>query len=143
MDTRESEDRLLEYMASDSKVSAPEGFTQKVMTRATLERVTRVNRYLSPVRPLHIAVAGLVTFCLIVFVLLLPDGNTPGWVQSILSNIPGLNEVNVPVIKPLSLSVKGFDIPSLFVYLSISLFLLTIFDRVLSTYFSRNKERET
>jgi hypothetical protein len=142
MDSRERDDELLKYMVSGTKQMAPEGFTEKVMTRATLERVTRASRYESPVRPLFIAAAGVVAFTLIIIALLLPDGDSTGRLPAFLKELTGSFNLSLPHLKPIQLPDTGFDIPSLFVYLAIALFLLTLFDRALSGYFSRKRESD-
>lgn len=141
MDSRDRDDKLLKYMVSDTKLRAPEGFTEKVMTRATLERVTRVSRYESPVKPQFILAAGVVALVLIIVALLLPDSDVSGWAPAFLNELTGNIQFSLPQLKPLQLPDHGIDIPSLFVYLAIALFLLTLFDRVLSGYFNRKREK--
>lgn len=140
MDSRERDDKLLKYMVSDTKLRAPEGFTEKVMTRAILERVTRVSRYESPVKPKFIMAAGLVAVALIIIALFLPESDLSGRGLALLNDLIGSFNFSLPELKPIHLPDTGFHIPSLFVYLAIALFLLTLFDRVLSGYFNRKRE---
>jgi hypothetical protein len=140
MDRKEREHDLLKYMVSDTKLRAPEGFTEKVMTRATLERVTRVIRYESPVKPHYIVAAGVVAVVLIVIALFLPKSDLSGKGLALFSDMAGNLNFSLPELKPIHLPDTGFDIPSLFVYLAIALFLLTLFDRALSGYFNRKRD---
>lgn len=141
MDSRERDDKLLKYMVSDTKLRAPEGFTEKVMTRATLERVTRASRYESPVKPGFILAAVVVAFTLITFALLLPESDLSVRGLALFNDLTGSFQLTLPDLKPIQLPANGFDIPSLFVYLAIALFLLTLLDRILSGYFNRKRER--
>lgn len=141
MDSRERDDKLLKYMVSDTKLRAPEGFTEKVMTRATLERVTRASRYESPVKPGFILAAVVVAFTLITFALLLPESDLSVRGLALFNDLTGSLHLTLPDFKPIQLPAYEFDIPSLFVYLAIALFLLTLLDRALSGYFNRKREK--
>jgi hypothetical protein len=137
MDNIEREETLMRYMISDTHEKAPAGFTEKVMTRATLERVTRVIRYESPVSSRFFVVAGFVSAILLASALFLPGISLPesfvNDVNGLLTNIYRLLPNPEPV-----LSDKSLNIPAMFVYLSIALLMLLLFDRLLSSLFRRS-----
>ncbi len=138
MDSSERENKLLKYMISDTRVNAPDGFTEKVMTRVTLERVTRATHYESPfkLRP--------VLSVLAVAVLLITVSQIPANLDS--DFLPNLSFTFLSEMKSLLPDLRLFDtnglnIPAMFVYLSVSVFILVIFDRFLSAIFRKSNEK--
>jgi hypothetical protein len=141
MNKEDNDDRLLRYLVSDTHESAPEGFTQKVMTRVTLERVTRATRYESPVKPWPIVVAGAITAIILLTLSTLQGSDITNSLSGFLSGIPALIDSILPDMQmPKS---GGINIPAMFVYLSVSILLLTLFDRLLNSLFSKEKGKES
>jgi len=137
MDRDRNEERLLRLLVRDSRETAPEGFTDNVMTRVTLERVSRATRYESPVKP-AVAIGFLVTTVgLIIISALLPEGSD--WNIFTGKIIETIREIK-PTLPDLKLAGEpDINIPVMFVYLSVAIFLLTLLDGVLSTIFGRRR----
>ena len=137
MDKDRNEDRLLRYLVRDNRETAPEGFTDKVMTRVTLERVSRATRYESPVKPATAIGFVAVTVSLIILSSLLPEGSS--WNIFTGKIIDTIREIK-PTLPDLKLAGESdINIPVMFVYLSVAIFLLTLLDGVLSTLFRRRR----
>jgi hypothetical protein len=137
MDKDRNEERLLRYLVRDNRETAPEGFTDKVMTRVTLERVSRATRYESPVKPATAIGFVAVTVSLIILSSLLPEGSS--WNIFTGKIIDTIREIK-PTLPDLKLAGEpDINIPVMFVYLSVAIFLLTLLDGVLSTLFRRRR----
>jgi len=138
MDSAEKENKRLKYMISNTKLEAPDGFTEKVMTRVTLERVARATHYESPVKLRHIF--SLVAAAALLIALSQLPANfdsdyLPTFSFSFFSKIQSL-------LPDLRISdTSGFNIPAMFIYLSVSIFFLLIFDRFLSAIFRKSNEK--
>jgi len=137
MDSSERENKKLKYMISDTRLNAPDGFTEKVMTRVTLERVTRATHYESPFK-LRPVLSVLAVAALLITVSQLPASFDSDF-------LPNLSFTFFSEIKSLLPDLRLFDtdglnIPAMFVYLTVSVFILVIFDRFLSSIFRRSNE---
>jgi hypothetical protein len=132
---------------NDTSESAPEGFTQKVMTRITLERVTRATRYESPAMLRPLLTAGAVITVILFLLSALPGSDAPSYLTGFFSEVSSLldsliSDLNlIKLIPDMNLTKSGdINYPTLVVYLTISIALLTIFDRILNHLFMKRRE---
>jgi len=128
-------DILKEYIDPERIEKAPEGFALKTMARVRIEAGTVSGRERLWKRYLVPSVAMLVTTSLIAFVILLPDTNGTSLIRAIAEKT-GIAGVSLPQFNMDLLS--GFSFPSIVSYLLIGIFMLMLFDRVLSIFFRRN-----
>lgn len=135
----EKDDRLLKYLTSDTKEHAPDGFTERVMTRITLERVTRATNYTPPFKLQSIILTGTLFLLLISILALLPGSDLP---DNLFGTVSGFFSEFKPLLPDFkSLSPDGINIPAVLVWLSVSVFLLTLFDRALASFFRNNRKK--
>lgn len=138
MDSSERENKLLKYMISDTRLNAPDGFTEKVMTRVTLERVTRATHYKSPFR-LRPVLSVLAVAVLLISVSQIPANLDSDFLPNLSFTFFGELKSLLPDLR--LFDTNGLNIPVMFVYLSVSVFILIIFDRFLSSVFRRSNEK--
>ncbi len=135
----EEDDRLVKYLMSETKEHAPDGFTERVMTRITLERVTWATSYTPPFKLPSMILTGTLFLLLISILAILPGSDLPdnlfGSVRGFLSEFKPL----LPDFKPFG--PDGISIPTVLVWLSVSVFLLTLFDRALASFFRNNRKK--
>jgi len=138
MDSSERDDRLMKYIVSDTRLKAPDGFTEKVMTRVTLERVSRATQYESPFK------ARLVLISLTVAVLLVILSQLPVNLESrylSTSMFAFLGNLGSIIPDPDLSRISGLSIPPVYLYIAVTIPLLMIFDRFLSSFFRRRIEK--
>ncbi len=128
-------DILKEYIDPERIEKAPEGFLLKTMARVRIEAGTGPVKERLLIRNLVPALAVLITISLVAFVILLPDTNGTSLIRAIAEKT-GIAGVSLPQLNMDLLS--GFSFPSIVSYLLIGIFMLMLFDRVLSIFFRRN-----
>ena len=138
MDSSERENKKLKYMISDTRLNAPDGFTEKVMTRVTLERVTRATHYESQFK-LRPVLSVLAVAVLLISVSQLPANFDSDFLPNLSFTFSGELKSLLPDLR--LFDTNGLNIPVMFVYLSVSVFILIIFDRFLSSIFRRSNEK--
>lgn len=136
----QEKDILKEYIDPERIEKAPDGFSLKTMARVHIEAGTGPERERFLIRNLVPAVAGLITIILIALVILLPDTNGTSLIRTIVEKT-GIAGVSFPQFDIDLLT--GFSIPSIVSYLLIGIFMLLLFDRVLSLFFHRNRDNLT
>ena len=132
-----SEDILSRYINPDKIEIAPEGFTEKIMTRIQIEKsyspVTR--RYL---RNFKVPLISLViTISLIIPAIL---GSANGKDSMFFSFFEPLLDKNIVLPAFNFDKFTGFTLPGWLVYIAIGIFFLSLFDRVLNTFFNRERK---
>lgn len=138
MDNRDqNDDRLLRYLVSDTGRKAPEGFTERIMTRVTLEKIARNRIGESPVNTRILAGAISLVVIAAVVLSLLPDGELTVLMKSAAKSLGGY--LRLPVELPLKTGMADIEIPAMFAYLSLSVLMLILLDRFLSRLFTRGK----
>jgi hypothetical protein len=131
-----NEDRLKDYIYPEGIEKAPEGFTAKIMSRIQLEPVTVKPRERAGRLRLVPLISVAVTLILVAAAVFLPDkssASTSGPISDFMKNIY-LHLTSVDI----SSHIK-FNIPVTFVYISVAVFMLSFFDRVLNVFFHRDK----
>jgi hypothetical protein len=130
------EDDILRQFIDTARIDkAPEGFTQKVMTRVRFE--TKPDRIRESLwRRIRIpAISASITLILAIIASILPDtgAKTP----------PGLKfiqNISLPDFKFNFDSYFNFNLPVLVTYLLVAIVFLLIFDKALSGLFHRGKK---
>jgi len=137
MDKQEkfADDILKDYLAPETKVKAPEGFTSNIMSRIMVEplpsSISQKQRRRNPVP--FVSALIFTAFVLAAFLIGGNGEQTSLPIASFLNSI----RINIPTIN-LSL-IKGFVMPEWLVYLAVSILLLTIFDIVLYELFHKEE----
>jgi len=130
-----TDDILKDYLSPETSEMAPEGFTSKVMSAITVEPIpASINQKIHKRNAIPVVSAVIFTFFVIAAFLM--GGNTEQTSIPLVNFVKSLR-IEVPVVD-LSF-LRGFEMPQWMVYLSISLLLLTIFDRALFTIFKKER----
>jgi hypothetical protein len=133
---KNKEDLLNKYINPEKIEKAPEGFTTKVMTRIQLEtadvKVAGRVRY----RNFIPAISAFVTISLVLAAILIPGSQTDPLSQPVLEFFKRI-KFSLPEVD--FTSIFNSDVPVLLIYVIIGLSVLTLFDRVLSVLFHREK----
>ncbi|HUV00720.1 MAG TPA: hypothetical protein VMW32_07150 [Bacteroidales bacterium] len=130
------EDLLRKYISPERIEKAPEGFTVRIMTQIRTDtRRAEVHGRFSR-KSLVPLVSAVITFTLIIATVLLPgNGNDSAGLKffSFIRNI----DFSLP---PIDLTpVLDYNIPGWLTYVFISILILSLFDRLLSGFFHREK----
>jgi hypothetical protein len=126
-------DLLKEFITPEMSGKAPEGFTNRVMTRVMLEKeVNRkgflLNRFRVPI------VVGLISAVLITSTAIFSSPSENPWLNTASDTMQKIT-FKMP---PLSDSIlTSENIPVIIIYITIALFLLSLFDRGLKNLFHR------
>jgi hypothetical protein len=134
---KSDKDILDRYIKPEKIEKAPEGFTEKLMTRIQLEEVSYSVIGLSFKKIKVPIISVLITATLTV--------------SAILGPAPDKDSVIFPILKPLSdlrinfpeidfNILKGIVLPGWMIYVAIGIFMLAIFDRVLNRFFQRDRK---
>jgi multisubunit Na+/H+ antiporter MnhB subunit len=127
-------DILADYINRERIEKAPEGFTEKIMTRiqveSTPERVKEKFR-LNILVPL---VSGIITVALVISAILFASPEKETTFSSVVKLLQNL-QINIPEFR--FGSFTGFNLPGWLIYLAVGLFVLTLFDRALYNLFHR------
>lgn len=125
-------DRLKEFLNSVETEKAPEGFTHKLMTEIMIEPLPVLRPARQREKSIVPVISAGITILFILIALLLPEMKLiyPGFkwpvnLEKISSLIPEIN-----LTWTLSMSF-----PQIMAYVTVSIFLLLIFDRSISRYF--------
>jgi hypothetical protein len=124
-------DRLNLFMSPAEIESAPEGFTEKLMIQIRMESVSVHSTAMNERSLVPFISAGITAIFVLIALLLpgtesyFPDFKWTGKMDKISSILP---EINLPWTFSMSL-------PEIMAYVTISIFLLLIFDRTLSRFF--------
>lgn len=131
-----SEDDLLRRYIDPERIDkAPEGFTDKIMTRIRFETVPGSNVESLWKRVRIPVISAFITVVLGVIAIILPDtgsGRFPVFDY--------LKDVKLPDLKIHLDSYLGFSMPALMTYLLVALVLLILFDKALSGLFSKKEK---
>ena len=130
------DDLLREYFNTSVIENAPAGFTEKVMTRVSLEaRPARQREKLRSAYTVPV-ISAMVTLILAVTALLLPaaGNNLQG-----MSWIKLAKNIKLPAVEFNLDTLLNFSVPGYLPYLFLCLLFLTIFDRGLSILFHKGK----
>jgi hypothetical protein len=138
MKTRQEykEDPLSRYLNHESIEKAPEGFTSKVMSRTQYETVNEKFALGKRKKDLVPVISIVITVLLVAASLLIPTNSNPA-IADPVSNLFKSISVQLPRIKIESL--LNLNLPATLVYISVSILILTFFDRALNGIFHRNK----
>jgi len=142
MDNKENHERdiIQEYIDPEMIEKAPKGFSQKTMARIRIEagrvpvRERLRFRYLTPF------IAGLVTIILITSLILVEESDGSS-VFSFIAERTGISNIALPQLE-IDL-FTGIDLPSVTIYLVIGIFILAVFDRLLSLFFHRKRDKSS
>jgi hypothetical protein len=132
---RKNEDDLLgRYINPDRIEKAPEGFTEKLMARIAVEREPlRIPREIRLIPGISAGVTLMLIIMAIIFSS--PAENT------ILSGVMKyLRNMDLHILQVKMDTISGFNIPSLAFYIVIGFFVLTLFDRAISTLFHGHRQ---
>ena len=131
---RNKEDILRQYLDPEMIEKAPEGFTSKVMTRIQLEKQPLVIKHSFWRKNSIPVISCAVVILLIGAAFLVPDSESDSMALPVLKLIKNIKstlpELNIS-------SVLQLTLPSVLIYVSIGLLVLTLFDRALYGIFHR------
>jgi hypothetical protein len=131
-----SEDLLRQYITPEQVEKAPEGFTSKVMSQIQIEPLQLKERSRLRNRNLIPVISWAITVLLILAALLIPESKTDSVVLTFSQLFNGI-KITLPEFD-LS-SVFNFSMPSLLTYIIIGILFLSLFDKMLSMFFHREK----
>lgn len=132
-----NEDALRFYINPEKVEKAPEGFTEKIMTRIQMEKsyspagIRRIRNFNIP------AIYLLITVILIITAIVVSAGNTDSAFYSLFKPVSDL-KLSFPEFSFDTFS--GFSMPGWLIYLALGIFFLSLFDRILNTLFSRHRK---
>ncbi len=128
---------MLKSLFNKTGDTAPEGFTEKVMALVAVERITPKSKHESPVKLSTVMGILAVTIASVVITGILHGRNPSETPLPILQVISERARSLLPDIQ--ANSKHGITLPMMFVYLSASLFLLMIFDGIVTALLDRKK----
>jgi hypothetical protein len=136
-DNKNFDDSLLrEYINPETREKAPEDFTLNTMSlilsESTFAKTSGVKKRVNRV-PIY---SSIITLSLIATAFLTPEGKTNILTPDLFRFIKNIH-VSIPRID--ITSIFNADLPGILIYLSISIFILTLLDSGLSFYFHREK----
>ena len=130
------EDNLRQYLDPEMIEKAPDGFTSNVMTRIQLEKQPSVVSHNMLRKHSVPVISGAVILLLLAAAFLIPGSESDSIALPILKLLKNIKtsfpEVNFS-------SVLSLTLPSVLMYVSIGIFVLTLFDRALERIFHREK----
>ena len=129
------EDILSRYITPKRFEKTPEGFTQRTMIRIQSEKAPVANREKSVYDYSIPLISLLITLAFIVAAVFSSSSNEYILGLSILKSVGtiSLPEFNID-------KIFSFPFPELLIYISMGIFLLLIFDQVLSRFFNRERK---
>jgi hypothetical protein len=131
------DDLLRQYINPEKTEKAPEGFTSKVMTHIQMETASSAIVTRSVKRNLVPLISIAVTVLLIVTALLIPGEKSDPLSLPVLNLLKNIKSA-VPAVDLSSLFKLNF--PTVMIYVSIGIFVLSFFDRALYMIFHREKK---
>lgn len=127
-------DYLGQYLNPDGIEKAPEGLTEKIMSRIHVEQVPlkvyRGYRF----NVLVPAISAIITVVLIVFIVIFSSPADNNILSGVFKYISKLS-FKIPVFTTDTFS--GFSLPAILTYIAIGFFILMLFDRVLNRLFHK------
>jgi hypothetical protein len=131
-----SEDILSGYINPKKIEKAPEGFSDRVMTRIQTEKSPFVAARSSSRNYLIPLFSGIITIILIVSAIFL--SSTENSASYLL--LKPLRDIRITLPEISFEKLSGFNLPELMIYISIGIFMLLIFDRILDVFFHRERK---
>lgn len=125
-------DRLKKYMTRADTEMAPDGFTDKLMTQIRMETATTAHSSASGKRGLIPYISTVITALLILTVLIFPGAESVSPVFSWLGKLDQINSIMTGIRFNWTFAMS---LPEIMVYVTVSIFMLLIFDRTLSRFF--------
>ncbi|MBI5008550.1 MAG: hypothetical protein HZB98_02635 [Bacteroidia bacterium] len=125
-------DQLKKYMTRADTERAPEGFTDKLMIQIRMETATNTHSSAPVKRGLIPIFSTGITVLLILTLILLPGAESVSPVFSWLGKLDQINSIMTGIRFKWTFSIS---LPEIMGYLTVSIFLLLIFDRSLSRFF--------
>jgi hypothetical protein len=131
------EDILKRYMTPDRIEKAPGGFTERIMTKIRTEekplfvKSNSWNNYMIPV------ISGTVTIILVIAAVTLSANQND---SSVYSFLKPLAETNIVFPKISFDRFANLTLPGWIIYLSLSIFFLSLLDGFLNTMFKRGRK---
>jgi hypothetical protein len=132
------DDLLRQYINPEKTEKAPEGFTSKVMNRIQMEPTSSAVVTGSIKRNLVPVISIAVTVLLIVAAFLMPGEKTDPLSLQVLNLLKNVKSA-IPSVD-LSFLIK-LNFPTVMIYVSVGIFVLSFFDRALYMIFHREKEK--
>jgi multisubunit Na+/H+ antiporter MnhB subunit len=130
-------DILPDYINRERIEKAPEGFTEKIMTRIQVESApVRVKEKLQ-LNILVPLVSGIITIALIISAILFASPEKETTFSSVVKYFQNLR-INIPEFR--FGSFTRLNLPGWLIYLAVGLFVLTLFDRALYNLFYRERK---
>jgi amino acid transporter len=130
------EDHLRQYINPEMIEKAPEGFTEKVMTRIQIETSQLKIRKKTFARSKVPVISAVFTMILMIAAIFLPSSGSDHF---ILPGLKLIKNIDLPAIKIIFDSLFNLNVPGWLPYLFICILILTIFDRGLNGLFHREK----
>jgi hypothetical protein len=128
-------DILREWIDKTGKDTAPSGFTEKIMARIEVE-ITPAQVYKNPIS-ITFRLGALSVLSLLIILSVFSAGSSElAWFDTISEKISQLN-ISIPQLTEFGSLMSNF---SFLIYISIGIFMVVLFDRVLSRIFN-NKAR--
>jgi hypothetical protein len=130
------EDLLKQYINPERIEKAPEGFTSKVMSRIQVEPVPLRSANKIGNKSLIPFISIAVTILFFLAALLIPGG------ESDALTFPGLrlfNDIKVSLPKIDITYILSISLPASFIYIVVTILILTLFDRALNIFFHRER----
>jgi hypothetical protein len=134
--SRQNENDILGKYINPGRIErAPEGLTEKIMTRIQVEKAPLRIHGKFPLNIMVPVISVMITLALIVLAVIFssPSENT---ILSVIIKSIGNLKFTIPEIKINTLS--GFSLPALVIYIAIGFFILTLFDKALNRLFRRH-----
>jgi hypothetical protein len=133
--SRQNEDDYLgQYLNPEGIEKAPEGLTEKIMSRIHVEKVLLKVHKRYRFNVLVPAISAIITIAFIVFIVIFSSPADNNILSGVFKYIPKLS-LNIPVFTTDTFS--GFNLPAIVTYISIGFFILMIFDRFLNRLFHK------
>ena len=132
-----NKDILDRYIKPEKIEKAPAGFTDRVMNRIKTEKIPSAagNNFLSNYR-IPLIYIGVTLVFLIFAVITTPTEND----TAVYSVLKQLGDLTYFLPKFNFEKLAGFTIPGWFIYISIGMFMLSVFDRALNALFNRGRK---
>jgi hypothetical protein len=128
------EDILNRYINPEKIEKAPDGFTEKIMTRIQMERVPFAKKHIFLENYRIPLISGIITVALIISAILVPGTDKYSTVLSVLKPINNIH-LAFPIINLDKLT--GFTLPTWMIYIVPAVFMLTLFDIAFKIFFHR------
>jgi hypothetical protein len=131
------DDFLKQYINSGKIEKAPEGFTERLKIRFQTEKIPAFEKKYF-LRSFRVPViSGVITGLLIMSAILLPSTDNDSFVYTLLKP---LNDFALTLPQINFGKISGFTFPELIIYISLAIFMLSLFDRVLNNLFRKERK---